>query len=57
MLAIFLCCRHILKCMYSLYLYIYRKVLLLKINSVWILRTLIGDIVSVLQNVNAYEWM
>ena len=45
--------------MYSLYLYINRKVLLLKTNSVQILRTLIGDIVSVRQNVpvNAYEWM
>ena len=43
--------------MYTLYLYIYSNVLLLKTNSVKILRTLIGDIVSVPQNVNAYEWM
>ena len=43
--------------MHSLYLYIYRQFLLLNTNSVPILRTLIGDIVSVRQNVNAYEWM
>ena len=53
----FLCCRRIIKCMFSLYLYIYRQFLLLKTNLVKILRTLIGDIVSVRQNVNAYKWM
>ena len=57
MLAIFLCCKRILKCMCSLLLYIYRQFLLLKTISVYILRTLIGDIVNVRQNVNAYEWM